>query len=101
MHKINGITSQQIAGSGIGKAASAVKTNTEAGNFGNIISDFIQNVEKAQKIADIEAVRLAEGAGNLHQTAIALEQAEVTMRLMVGVRNKVVDTYKEIMSMPV
>jgi flagellar hook-basal body complex protein FliE len=44
---------------------------------------------------------VAKGAGNLHEMALALEKADVAMRLAVRVRNKVVDAYNEIMRMGV
>ena len=47
------------------------------------------------------AGEVAKGAGNLHEMALALEKADVAMRLAVRVRNKVVDAYNEIMRMGV
>jgi len=51
--------------------------------------------------ADHQAAQVAKGAGNLHEMALALEKADVAMRLAVRVRNKVVETYNEIMRMGV
>jgi flagellar hook-basal body complex protein FliE len=42
---------------------------------------------------------VARGAGNIHEMALALEKADVAMRLAMRVRNKLVDTYNEIMRM--
>jgi flagellar hook-basal body complex protein FliE len=39
--------------------------------------------------------------GQLHQSVIAMQEASVAFSLMVEVRNKLVDSYQEIMRMPV
>jgi flagellar hook-basal body complex protein FliE len=61
----------------------------------------IASVDKLQVEADTQASAVARGAGNLHEMAISLEKADVAMRLAVRVRNKVVETYNEIMKMGV
>jgi flagellar hook-basal body complex protein FliE len=38
---------------------------------------------------------------SLHQTMIAMEEANVSFQLMVEVRNKLVDSYQEIMRMQI
>jgi flagellar hook-basal body complex protein FliE len=38
---------------------------------------------------------------SLHDTMIAMEQADVSFRLMMQVRNKIVDAYQEIMRIQV
>ena len=37
----------------------------------------------------------------LHQSVIAMQEASVAFSLMVQVRNKLVDSYQELMRMPV
>ena len=39
--------------------------------------------------------------GQLHQSVIAMQEASVAFSLMVQVRNKLVDSYQELMRMPV
>jgi len=58
-------------------------------------------VEQAQHEADREAEKVALGGGNLHETALALEKADVAMRLATKVRNKLVEAYQEVMRMNV
>ncbi len=66
-----------------------------AGELGKALGE----VEKLQVEADREADLVAHGAGNLHELAIALEKADVSMRLAMKVRNKMVEAYNEIMRM--
>jgi flagellar hook-basal body complex protein FliE len=58
-------------------------------------------VEGLQISADQEAEKLALGGGNLHEAALALEKADVSLRLATKVRNKLVEAYQEVMRMSV
>ena len=61
--------------------------------------------EKAERIQDEknEAVQhLAEtGSPDIHNTMIDLQKAEISFKLMMQVRNKIVSAYQEIMRMNV
>jgi flagellar hook-basal body complex protein FliE len=51
--------------------------------------------------ADVQAEKVAMGGGNLHEMSLSLEKADVSMRLAMKVRNKLVEAYQEIMRMSV
>lgn len=74
---------------------------TNAAAFAGELDRALGEVDKLQVEADQQAAQVAKGAGNLHEMALALEKADVAMRLAVRVRNKVVDAYNEIMRMGV
>lgn len=67
--------------------------------FKSELGKAIGEVDKLQTAADTQADAVAHGAGNIHEMALALEKADVAMRLAMRVRNKLVDTYNEIMRM--
>jgi flagellar hook-basal body complex protein FliE len=69
--------------------------------FTDTLADAVKQVDQLQTNADGESSKLAEGGGNLHETALALEKADIAMRVAVKVRNKFVDAYNDIMRMPV
>jgi flagellar hook-basal body complex protein FliE len=69
--------------------------------FGDELVKAIDSVDKLQLQADAQATQLANGGGNLHETALALAKAEVAMHVATKARNKVVDAYQEIMRMSV
>ena len=53
-------------------------------------------------VADDKLSKLASGEDtDLHGTMIALEEADITLRTMVAVRDKVVGAYQEIMNMSI
>lgn len=70
-------------------------------DFGAELSQALKGVEQIQVEADVEASKAAMGEGNLHELSIALEKADIAMRVATKVRNKVVDAYHEIMRMSV
>lgn len=74
---------------------------TGAGSFGSVVADALAGAAETQAAAGVEVERLARGEGNLHEAALALEKADISMRLMTKARNKIVEAYQEIMRTPV
>ena len=80
----------------------APPTGTDGGSsFTSIVGDAIAGAAETQAAADVEVNKLARGEGNLHEAALALEKADISMRLMTKARNKIVEAYQEIMRTPV
>jgi flagellar hook-basal body complex protein FliE len=69
--------------------------------FSQSLKSAVEKLDLTQVSGDVEASKLAGGAGNLHETMLALEKADVAMRVAVKVRNKVIDAYNEVMRMSV
>ena len=67
--------------------------------FGETLNKAIGQLDELQVAADRQMTEVAMGGGNLHEMAIALEKANVSMRLAVKVRNKVLDAYQQVMRM--
>jgi len=95
---------------GIRKVLGDVALPAEAGtrperaggaSFAEELGKALGSVEETQLEADREAGKVALGGGNLHETAIALQKADIAMRLATKVRNKLVDAYQEVMRMTV
>jgi len=86
---------------GLDGASTTKPQPVDAAAFAGELGRALGEVDKLQMEADHQAAQVAKGAGNLHEMALALEKADVAMRLAVRVRNKVVETYNEIMRMGV
>ena len=70
--------------------------------FGEALKTSIAEVNQAQISADRAAEQIAAGeTKDLHGAMIKLEEADISLRLMVQVRNKAVEAYQEIMRMQV
>ena len=71
-------------------------------SFGAVLKDSIAQVNALQREADGAIQALATGAtGTLHDTMIAIQKAELSFKLMMQVRNKIVEAYQEILRMQV
>lgn len=71
-------------------------------SFADTLQEAINNVNQLQKTADRAAQDLATGrTDNVAEVMIAAEKADVALKVMVQVRNKIIDAYQEIMKMQV
>jgi flagellar hook-basal body complex protein FliE len=71
-------------------------------SFGSLLGRMVQEVNAKQNVA-AEAVHSLQSGGNvsLHQAVIAMEEASVSFQLMVEVRNKLLESYQELMRMQI
>ena len=68
--------------------------------FGTWFGEQLADVNRQLAVADHGVQRLAAGdASNLHQVMIDLEQAKVSLQLVMQVRNHLLDAYHELMQM--
>lgn len=79
----------------------AVKSSTEK-SFGQLLTDALDNVNDLQKKADQASTDLATGRiDDISQVVIAAEKAAVALQLTIQVRNKMLESYQEMMRMQV
>lgn len=75
---------------------------TGGATFADTLNQAIGQVNQLQKTADKASADLATGrTDNVADVMIASEKADIALRLMMQVRNKVIDAYQEIMKMQV
>ncbi len=71
-------------------------------SFSNMIGDLVQKVDEKGKVAMEETNRLLLGeTDNIHQSMIAMQESGLAFTMLVEVRNKLVQSYQELMKMPV
>lgn len=80
------------------RPASATEPRKDSG-FGDVIRTAIQRVDQAEKSANQAVLQMIEGKATVIDTMMALQKADISMRLTLAVRNKVIDAYREIMRM--
>jgi flagellar hook-basal body complex protein FliE len=79
----------------IGLPALAKFTPASEANF---IESATGEVDSKLQVADAEKAKVLTGeTNNLHQAVIAMQEANVAFSLMVEVRNKLVESYQELM----
>jgi flagellar hook-basal body complex protein FliE len=84
-----------------GTGAPAGLRGEAAPSFADALGQAVSQVDALHVAADRDASRVALGGGNLHETALALEKADLALRVAVKVRNKLVEAYQDIMRMNV
>ena len=71
-------------------------------SFGKMLSSTIAQVNQADYQGNKAIVDLHTGkAQNLHEVMIAVEEADLSIRMLVQMRNKALEAYKEIMRMQI
>ncbi len=71
-------------------------------SFSNVLGQLVGEVNSKQAIASQTVQDLQAGNNvSLHQAMIAMEEASVSFQLMVEVRNRLLESYQELMRMQV
>ena len=71
-------------------------------SFGDVLKDSLKQVDQLQHEADGAIESLATGGtATLHDTMLAVQKAELSFKLMMQVRNKIVEAYQEVVRMSV
>jgi flagellar hook-basal body complex protein FliE len=72
------------------------------GGFREALSSYLEDVNELQQEADQALVGLSTGkVDSLHEVVAAMGEADLSFRLMMEIRNKLLDAYKEITRMRV
>lgn len=70
--------------------------------FLEALNKAVDDVNSLQKTADVKMQELATGkTNNIPDVMMAVEKADIAMKLMVSVRNKMIEAYQEVMKMQV
>lgn len=85
------------------ESPSSVGSTSDTGkSFADTLKDAVGNVNEMQKASDKAIQNLATGkTDNVADVMIAAEKADIALKVMVQVRNKIIDAYQEVMKMQV
>ncbi len=74
----------------------------EPTTFGHLMQQTVRDVNQVQKVSG-EKVRdvLQGGATPVHEAMIAVEESSVAFTMLTEMRNKLLDSYQEVMRIPV
>jgi flagellar hook-basal body complex protein FliE len=68
-------------------------------SFKKTLNQSIGELNAQLSQADQSTEEMALGKGDVHQAMIAMEQASLSLRLMIDIRNKIIAAYEEVMRM--
>jgi flagellar hook-basal body complex protein FliE len=98
---------EMLTGANGASAAEALVPASTAGSakpasFSSMLEGAFNDINSTMQAADTAKTSLLTGdTGNVHQAMIAVQESNVAFSLMVEVRNKLVDSYQELMRMQV
>ncbi|MFQ5693225.1 MAG: flagellar hook-basal body complex protein FliE [Nitrospinota bacterium] len=78
------------------------ETEKTGKDFSDILKEAVAEVDSLQKEAAQAIEKLVVGEGeSIHEAMIAMEKANLSFRMLMQVRNKVLAAYREVMRMQV
>ncbi len=79
------------------QSTSALDAPTKAveDSFSHILTQAVGNDASARQAVD----NYVRGDAPLHETMVAVTKADISLRLLVNVRNKLLDAYRQVMRM--
>jgi flagellar hook-basal body complex protein FliE len=78
----------------------SLSTSETASQGKNVFQQLLADVDSQQHHADTQVRRSLLGESEIHEAMLALEKANLSLRLLVQVRNKLVQAYEELSRMP-
>ncbi|NPA66424.1 MAG: flagellar hook-basal body complex protein FliE [Epsilonproteobacteria bacterium] len=74
-----------------------LNTQENSGGFADKLKEALEDVNELQEKGDEAMADMATGqVKDLHQAAIAIGKAEMSMKMMLEIRNKALNAYKEL-----
>ncbi len=70
-------------------------------SFGAVLKDAIGSVMDAGKKSDAQTVAMASGKSNVMDVVTAVAETDVAVSTLVSVRDRVIQSYEDIMRMPI
>jgi flagellar hook-basal body complex protein FliE len=83
-------------GGGIGKAAEG-----GGASFGAMLKDALGSVLDAGRKSDAQTVAMTNGKANVMDVVTAVAETDVAVSTLVSVRDRVIQSYEDIMKMPI
>ena len=87
---------------GLSTGTEIQKQTAESGGLSRTFEKLLQDVNQQQLNAEAKQIELmVTDNKDIHGTMLALEKADLSLRLMLQIRNKLVSAYEEVMRMQV
>jgi flagellar hook-basal body complex protein FliE len=86
----------RIMDGGLGQAA-----QSNGPSFGAVLKDAISGVMDAGRKSDTQTIAMAQGKANVMDVVTAVAETDVAVSTLVSVRDRVIQSYEDIMKMPI
>ena len=102
MAAINPISGMRPPISPIPTAAAGKTSPADKGNIGELVKGYLNNVDQDQKATAASIQDLLSGkAKDILPVISAAAKADMSFKLLIGVRNKLIEAYKQTMNMQI
>src|SRR4051812_22404694 len=85
----------------LGASTQGTGESKGGGGFGAMLKDALGSVMEAGHKSDAQAKALATGKSNIVEVVTAVAETEVAVEALVSIRDRVIQSYEEIMRMPI
>ena len=86
----------------LGASSSGKSSSDESGpSFGALLKDAIGSVMETGRKSDAQTVAMASGKANVMDVVTAVAETDVAVSTLVSVRDKVIQSYEDIMKMTI
>ena len=75
--------------------------NSGGPSFGAVLKDAIGSVMEAGKKSDGQTMAMSSGKANVMDVVTAVAETDVAVSTLVSVRDRVIQSYEDIMKMPI
>ena len=85
------------------ESGGAEKGGASAGgpSFSALLKDAVGSVMEAGKKSDAQTMAMTSGKGNVMDVVTAVAETDVAVSTLVSVRDRVIQSYEDIMKMPI
>ena len=70
-------------------------------SFGALLKETLGNVMEAGTKSDAQTIAMASGKANVMDVVTAVAETDVAVSTLVSVRDRVIQSYEDIMKMPI
>ena len=84
-----------------GAAGGAKVGDTGGGSFGALLKESLGSVMDAGRKSDAQTIAMAQGKANVMDVVTAVAETDVAVSTLVSVRDRVIQSYEDIMRMPI
>jgi flagellar hook-basal body complex protein FliE len=82
-------------------AAKPPGDTTASPGFGALVKEALDSLTQASRNSDAQSHAMATGKANIVDVVTAVAETEVAIDTLVSVRDRVIQSYEEIMKMPI
>jgi flagellar hook-basal body complex protein FliE len=83
------------------KTAGAAGASDDGPSFGSLVKQAMGSVLDAGRKSDAQTVAMANGKSNVMDVVTAVAETDVAVSTLVSVRDRVIQSYEDILKMPI